>query len=146
MSTVNVFKDEKKLEEGVKRSSFWKLSFVFIGVRLFSVVLLALDVIWFGFLLLKITLCGFLQLCYLGSSSSMQLRLIKSCILVRRSLVCALCLLVALVSPSFGITIGCVYFLMHDKQGVDEMVPTALKKQFGDMIAVCKEQDQSLGS
>ncbi|MBS0626919.1 MAG: hypothetical protein JSS09_01770 [Verrucomicrobia bacterium] len=139
MSVVNVSTDTKS-------SSFWRLAFVFIGVRILSVVLLFLDVIWFGFLLLKIVLCSLLQVCYLGSSAAIQMRLIKSCILVRRSLVCALCLFVALFSPSFGITIGCVYFLMYDKQGVDEMVPTALKKQFGDMISLCKEQDQSLGS
>ena len=37
---------------------------------------------------------------------------------------------VAIFSPSLGIMFSCTYFLMYDKAGIDEIVPSALQDQF----------------
>jgi hypothetical protein len=52
----------------------------------------------------------------------------------KRSLVCAIALVVALFSPALGIMFSCMYFLMYDKNGVDEIVPSSLKDQFRDIF------------
>jgi hypothetical protein len=53
---------------------------------------------------------------------------------IKRSFVCALALLVALFSPAFGIMIACTYFLMYDKAGMEEVVPSSIQSQFKDMF------------
>jgi hypothetical protein len=53
---------------------------------------------------------------------------------VRRASVCAVSLFLALFSPGFGIMIACTYFLMYDKEGLEEVVPTSLQSQFQDFF------------
>ena len=53
---------------------------------------------------------------------------------LKRSLVCGISLLVALFSPAFGIMIACTYFLMYDRGGIEEVVPTSLQNQFKEFI------------
>ena len=49
---------------------------------------------------------------------------------MRRALVCGLSLLIAICSPAFGIMVACTYFLMYDKEGIEEVVPASLQDQF----------------
>ena len=53
---------------------------------------------------------------------------------VCRGAVCALALIVGLVSPPFGIMIACTYFLMYDKAGMESVVPASLQAQFKNLF------------
>ena len=53
---------------------------------------------------------------------------------LRRSLVCGVSLFIALFSPAFGIMIACTYFLMYDKSGIEEVVPSSLQSQFKEFF------------
>lgn len=53
---------------------------------------------------------------------------------LKRAAVCAVSLFLALFSPGFGIMIACTYFLMYDKEGLEEIVPTSLQSQFQDFF------------
>lgn len=61
-------------------------------------------------------------------------RMRQSALNCRRSVVCALALIVGLFSPPFGIMVACTYFLMYDKAGMDEVVPAPLQSQFKDIF------------
>ena len=52
----------------------------------------------------------------------------------KRSLICALSLFTAIFSPSIGIMFGCTYFMVFDKAGIDEVVPSSLKSQFEEFF------------
>ena len=54
----------------------------------------------------------------------------------KRSLICALSLFTAVFSPSIGIMFGCTYFMVFDKTGIDEVVPSSLKSQFEEFFPV----------
>ena len=53
----------------------------------------------------------------------------KKGLALRRSIACAVALFLAFVNPSFGILVGCTYFLMYDKAGVEDVLPSSLQKQ-----------------
>lgn len=53
---------------------------------------------------------------------------------LKRALVCGMSLIVALFSPAFGIMIACTYFLMYDKVGFEEVVPSSLQSQVKDFF------------
>src|SRR6185295_17275910 len=58
----------------------------------------------------------------------------KGWVSMKRALVCALSLSIALFSPAFGIMVACTYFLMFDKAGMDEVVPPSIQEQFRDIL------------
>ncbi|MES2200570.1 MAG: hypothetical protein V4489_10455 [Chlamydiota bacterium] len=145
MSIIDVFTEEKKESEvTVKSVTFLRSFFSFIYTRLCILFLLALDVIWFVFLLCKMTIYGCVQLVFMGSSTALRTRLVKSCASIKRSLVCGLCLLISLFSPALGIMFGCAYFLMYDKTGVEDVVPNVLREQFNELLSR-QEKDHGLG-
>jgi hypothetical protein len=45
-----------------------------------------------------------------------------------------LALLIALLSTGFGIMIACTYFVMYDKEGIDEVVPSSLREHFKEFF------------
>jgi len=53
---------------------------------------------------------------------------------LKRAGICGVALVIALFSPSLGIMIACTYFLMYDKAGIQEVVPTSLQDQFKDFL------------
>lgn len=53
---------------------------------------------------------------------------------LKRSSVCGVSLLISLFSPALGIMIACTYFLMYDKNGVQEVVPASLQDQFQEFM------------
>lgn len=128
-----VFFEQKK-----EKSSFFSI----LNTRFFFLLLLAADSLWLVFLVGKISLCGFLQLLCIGSSSVLQKSLLKSWIAFKRALVCGLSLCVSFFSPSFGMMIGCAYFLMYDKRGIEEVIPKSLQEQFKEIISAHQEKDQ----
>ncbi len=53
---------------------------------------------------------------------------------IKRSFVCGVSLFVALFSPALGTMFACTYFLMYDKKGIDEVVPSVLQDQFREFL------------
>jgi hypothetical protein len=143
MSSIDVFAEEKKESEVTEKSStFFRSFYSFMSTRFCVLFFLVLDVAWFIFSLSKMMLYTLLHVVFIGSSSVLKNSLIKSCTSTRRSLVCGLCLLLSLCSPALGVMVGCAYFLMYDKTGIEEIVPNTLKKQFKELLSVHKENDQ----
>jgi hypothetical protein len=54
---------------------------------------------------------------------------------LKRASVCGISLFLALFSPGFGIMIACTYFLMYDKEGLEEVVPSSLQTQFKEFFS-----------
>lgn len=102
--------------------------------RLFFLALLCVDVLWLVYSICKIVLFGVLSLCFFPKKDLWERVISRACLSFRRALVCALALFVALISPGFGIMIACTYFLMYDKQGVEEVVPSSLQEQFQEFF------------
>jgi len=53
---------------------------------------------------------------------------------MKRAAVCLIALLVALFSPALGIMFSCLYFMVYDKLGIDEIIPTSVKDQFKEFF------------
>ncbi len=157
MAIIDIFKTEKKVETVSSQGFLTEVSFVdeeplllnqekksgfsrdallsFVCVRLFFFVLFLCTIIWFFYTLCKTSIYLFLKLCFWGSSDMFNLKLSKSWISLKRSFICGIALVLALLSPALGIMIACTYFLMYDKSGVEEVVPSALREQFKDLFA-----------
>lgn len=104
------------------------------ATRLFFVLLIAGDLLWtcFAFGRMAFAVIGY---CVTGGRVPYFKDLSeRAWIGLRRSLVCGVSLLIALFSPSFGIMIACTYFLMYDKAGIEEVVPTSLQSQFKEFL------------
>lgn len=100
------------------------------AARFFFFLLLIADVLW-GIYCSVMCLCKLCINCLtLFRVRSLRQRLHTSWINLRRSIVCGIALMVALFSPALGIMFSCMYFLMYDRSGVEEVVPTSLQEQF----------------
>ena len=119
----------------------WEPFFSSLCARLFFLALIVFDGLWFSYLIFKMSIYSLLQLGFMGSSAALQSRLAKNWISLKRSLICALALFVALFSPAFGIMIGCTYFLMYDKKGIEEAVPASLRSQFKELFSSCAQNE-----
>lgn len=53
---------------------------------------------------------------------------------IKRAFICGFSLFVALFSPALGTMFACTYFLMYDKKGVEEVVPSILQDQFKEFF------------
>lgn len=58
----------------------------------------------------------------------------KRWISLKRSGICGVSLFISLFSPALGIMIACTYFMMYDKQGIQEVVPRSLQDQFQEFL------------
>ena len=101
---------------------------------MFFLLLLAADLLWtcYALLLLSFSLLGLAVTG--GKALAFKARCDRAWISLRRSLVCGVSLFLALFSPSFGIMIACTYFLMYDKSGIEEVVPSSLQSQFKEFL------------
>lgn len=121
--------DEKK-EEQKSKATFKDKLFSTLAARLFFMLLLIADLFWGA---LSIAMTTLYLVCNIVSGfkvAFLQKRLAKAALSLRRSLVCLVALCVALISPALGIMFACSYFLMFDKEGIEEVVPSSLKDQF----------------
>ncbi len=110
------------------------LIFSAIAARLFFFLLLVADIAW-GFYSLAATLIKLsLALLTFFQLSPIKTALAKSYLSLKRSIVCALALFIAIFSPALGIMFSCMYFIMYDKAGVDEVVPSSLRDQFKELF------------
>lgn len=104
------------------------------AARLFFLLLLVADLLWtcYALCLLMLSLLGLML--SLGKVRAFDALKEKAWVSLRRSLVCGVSLFLALFSPAFGIMIACTYFLMYDKSGIEEVVPSSLQAQFKEFL------------
>jgi hypothetical protein len=115
--------------------------FSLLVTRFFFFLLLIADLVWgaYALLLLTISVAGGLLTAF--HSPFFRSLWVKGFLMLKRCLVCALSLFVGLFSPAFGIMVACTYFLMYDKSGIEEVIPTSLQDQFKDLF---KGKDESI--
>jgi predicted PurR-regulated permease PerM len=102
--------------------------------RMFFLCLLAVDLVWGAFSIVFLTAKLSLSLLTAFKCKWLTLSLKKSLLAVKRSIVCSIALTIAIISPALGIMFSCMYFLMYDKKGVDEIVPSSLKSHFKEIL------------
>lgn len=105
-----------------------------LAARLFFFVLLLADIIWGIYSAIALIVKAILMMVTFHKIESLKESFGRTFLSFKRSLVCAIALVVALFSPALGIMFSCMYFLMYDKNGVDEIVPSSLKDQFRDIF------------
>lgn len=108
------------------------LSAVF--ARLFFLCLLVADLFWGVISLLSFALKLSLNLISFFRIKKLRKSLKKTILAMKRSFVCFIALSIAIISPALGIMFSCMYFLMYDKKGVDEIVPASLKGHFKEIL------------
>jgi len=128
---VEIEKDrEEPLCAEPAKSSF----FSSFAARLFFFLLLLGDLLWLSYGLILFLFSTIGVLVSRGKSSFCVELKNNAFLTLKRALVCALSLFVALFSPAFGILIACTYFLMYDPKGIEEVVPSSLQAQFKEFF------------
>ncbi|QVL58207.1 MAG: hypothetical protein KFB93_03765 [Simkaniaceae bacterium] len=108
--------------------------FATIAARLFFFILLLTDIVW-GFY----TIALFFLSLTLNLFTGFKIHKLKKFFLrrylnIKRAGISAVALIVALFSPALGTMIACSYFLMYDKKGIEEIVPSVLQDQFQEFF------------
>jgi hypothetical protein len=104
------------------------------AARLFFLLLLSGNCLWICYAVIRLSLSLIGRLLTAGQANAFNSMGQKAWVSLRRSLVCGVSLFFALFSPSFGIMIACTYFLMYDKSGIEEVVPSSLQSQFKEFF------------
>jgi hypothetical protein len=105
-----------------------------LTARLLFLLLLLADILWGAWALCIFTLSFVFSFLTLFRQNRFRRSLHKQWVTLKRSSVCAISLLVSLFSPALGIMIACTYFLMYDKTGIQEVVPSSLQEQFQEFL------------
>lgn len=132
----NDLRESSPCDESCPNESIPKKSHFFsvLAARLFFFLLLIGDILWLCY---AIALFAFSAIGAILTLSRFKLfnELMGNAILtIKRALVCGISLMVALFSPAFGIMIACTYFLMYDRVGIEEVVPSSLQSQFKEFL------------
>jgi len=123
-----------KAEENQERPKSRDRFFSSLFARLFFFLLLIADLLWmfYSAFIFLISVCG--SLITFNKVSLFKKWRCSIWLSLKRSLVCAVSLILALFAPAFGILVACTYFLMYDKSGIEEVVPSSLQEQFRDFM------------
>ncbi|MDR2540070.1 MAG: hypothetical protein LBC45_05755 [Chlamydiales bacterium] len=105
-----------------------------ILARLFFVLLFLGNCLWIIYACLLFVVSGVGMLFSLGRVKSFSKLHATARLTIKRALVCGISLFIALFNPAFGIMIACTYFLMYDKSGIEEVIPSSLRSQFNDFF------------
>jgi hypothetical protein len=105
-----------------------------LTARVLFFLLLLGDVAWGFYAFLMVLTLAPLNLLTAGKIGFVQRLLAKNWIALKRAGVCGVSLFIALFSPALGIMIACTYFLMYDKNGIQEVVPKSLQDQFQEFL------------
>ena len=108
-----------------------KLLSAFLARALFFLLLIA-DIAWGTFALFKYTIGCMLRLLTLNRRGRSFCQ--RQTLTLKRAAICLLALFTSLFSPSIGILFGCTYFMVFDKEGIDEVVPQSLRSQFEEFF------------
>ena len=101
-----------------------------LAARFFFFLLLLADILWLGYSLFAVTVKALLHVTTFCLNGAIKKSLERSFLSLKRSIVSAIALMIAIFSPALGIMFSCMYFLRYDKTGVDEVVPSSLRDQF----------------
>lgn len=102
--------------------------------RLFFFLLLLADFMWVTYSVVLFSLSALGIFLSYGKVPFFKETAANFWVSVKRSLVCGFSLFLALFSPAFGIMVACTYFLMYDKEGIEEVVPASLQAQFKEFF------------
>ncbi len=105
-----------------------------LAARVFFFLLLLADLGWSLYTISMVIMKSILYFLTFLRLESMKESIKFSWLSFKRSLVCAIALFVAMFAPALGIMFSCMYFLMYDKDGVNEVVPESLREQFKDFL------------
>ncbi len=105
-----------------------------ISTRLIFFFLWIVNLFWLVLALLAVGLFSLLQVMTCFQSKAVQGYFNRSLKQLKRSGVCLIALLIALFNPALGIMFSCLYFMMYDKMGIDEIIPPSLKEQFKEFF------------
>ena len=105
-----------------------------LTARLLFFLLFLADIVWGAYALVMFMVCLTFSLSTFFKIERFVRPLRKHFLSLKRASACGLALLVALFSTALGIMIGCTYFLMYDKTGIQEVVPTSLQEQFQEFL------------
>lgn len=127
--------DEAKLGFHEEKGSLRDRVLSSLGARFFFFLLLLADLCWGVYILAGLTCFFSLSIATCFKVAYFKARVAKFYLALKRFSVGALALAVALVSPALGTMFACTYFLMYDKEGIDEVVPSFLRDQFKDFFS-----------
>ena len=105
-----------------------------IASRLFFFILLIADVAWGIVSILLLTVLLLVNLITAFKILKFKQGFYKKMLNIKRSFVCGVSLFMALFSPALGTMFACSYFLMYDKNGIEEVVPSVLQDQFREFL------------
>ena len=104
------------------------------AARLFFFMLFIADLFWGIYAMLLFIFSLVLNTVFLFRLSILRRFHKRRYLAIKRVFVCGIALLVALFSPALGTMFACSYFLMYDKKGVEEIVPSVLQDQFREFF------------
>lgn len=105
-----------------------------LAARFFFFLLLLADLLWGIYIIPCLLIITAFSLITGFKISFLNRLLAKFYLSLKRFLVGGLSLFVALISPALGIMFACTYFLMYDKEGIEEVVPSSLRAQFKEFF------------
>lgn len=105
-----------------------------IAARLFFFILLLSATFWGIYTLALLVLCLPFNLLFGFKIYKLKQFLLRRYLNIKRAAISVIALLVALFSPALGTMIACSYFLMYDKKGIEEIVPSVLQDQFQEFF------------
>jgi len=119
----------RELEKGLEGRVFSS-----IAARLFFFMLFIADVAWgvFNCVLFVASSIGSLLTGFKLSKLKGYLR--RRWLNIKRACVCGVSLFVALFSPALGMMFAYTYFLMYDRKGIEEVVPSVLREHFKESL------------
>ena len=106
--------------------------------RLLFFLLLVGDIAWASWTFAKMAVLLPLFCLTFGKSARIKTGMQKGWVSLKRAGVCGIALVIALFSPALGIMVACTYFLMHDKSGIQEVIPRSLQDQFQEFLKQSK--------
>lgn len=105
-----------------------------LAARFFFLLLLIADLLWGVYIIGTLILGVFLNMVTFSKIALFRKFLSRAYLSLKRFLVGGISLLVAIISPALGIMFACTYFLMYDKEGIEEVVPSSLRGQFKEFF------------
>ncbi len=105
-----------------------------LAARLFFLLLLGGNLLWTCYALIRLSFSLIGRLLTADKVAVFKSIGEKAWVSLLRSLICGVSLFFALFSPAFGIMIACTYFLMYDKSGIQEVIPSSLQSQFKEFF------------
>lgn len=133
MEKINIAEAKVGFHEEVE--SLRDRFFSSLGARLFFLILWVANFLWGLYIIASLILVTFLAAATFFKARFLTALVKKYALSTKRSLVAAISLAIALFSPALGIMFACTYFLMYDKEGIEEFVPASLRAQFKEFFS-----------